>query len=398
MATFAYKTKGNASPAGKPRVYFTCHPADYARYLDKLCDDVFKTHDCAIYYTEDMTEPLDEDNLEADLGQMNLFIVSVTFRLLTEPCRAMSVDLAYAKQHKIPILPFMMESDIDPIYKKPENFGERQYLNPFGTDASEIRYEDKLKRYLETVLIGDETAQRVRDAFDAYVFLSYRKKDRRYANQLMHLIHQIPEYRDVAIWYDEFLTPGESFRQNIEKALGKSKLFTLLVTPNLLEDPNYVMSTEYPAAQKSGIPILPAEMVETDKEQLCAQYEGLSLSDCINAQNQAELHAGLAKKLGKIAKTENDNDPEHNFLIGLAYLDGIDVEVDRKRALELITSAAEADLLDAMQKLRDMYQDGVGVGLDYREAVKWAERLFICCEMLHGEKHNDTLLAASNFV
>lgn len=395
MATFAYKTKGNASPAGKPRVYFTCHPADYARYLDKLCDDVFKTHDCAIYYTEDMTEPLDEDNLEADLGQMNLFIVPVTFRLLTEPCRAMSVDLAYAKQHKIPILPFMMESDIDHIYKKPENFGERQYLNPFGTDASEIRYEDKLKRYLETVLIGDETAQRVRDAFDAYVFLSYRKKDRRYANQLMHLIHQIPEYRDVAIWYDEFLTPGESFRQNIEKALGKSKLFTLLVTPNLLEDPNYVMSTEYPAAKESGIPILPAEMLETDKHQLGDKYNGIP--DCINAQNDADLRAGLAEMLDRIAKTENDNDPEHNFLIGLAYLDGIDVEVDRKRALELITSAAEADLPEAMEKLIELYENGVGVDLDYREAFKWAEKLVTCYERMYGPEHSSTLMALNSF-
>ena len=42
----------------------------------------------------------------------------------------------------------------------------------------------------------------------------------------------------------------------------------------------------------------------------------------------------------KEAVTENDNEPEHNFLIGLAYLDGIDVEVNRERGIEMITLAA----------------------------------------------------------
>lgn len=41
------------------------------------------------------------------------------------------------------------------------------------------------------------------------------------------------------------MTPGESFNENINKVLRDSKLFTLLVTPSLLEEPggkpNFVM-------------------------------------------------------------------------------------------------------------------------------------------------------------
>ena len=48
------------------------------------------------------------------------------------------------------------------------------------------------------------SAEGTRHAFDAYIFLSYRKKDRRYANELMRLIHNNPECRDIAIWFDEF--------------------------------------------------------------------------------------------------------------------------------------------------------------------------------------------------
>lgn len=52
--------------------------------------------------------------------------------------------------------------------------------------------------------------------------------------------------------------------------------------------------------------------------------------------------------LGKIAHAENDDDPEHDYLIGLAYLDGIDVETDKERGLALITKAAEAELPEAV--------------------------------------------------
>ena len=398
MATFSCKTKGNADPKGKPRVYFCCHPEDFDRYFDKLREDIFKTHDCAIYYTADMTEAFDEHDMDTDLGQMNLFVVPVTFRLLSQPNRAMDVDLAYAKRQNIAILPFMMESGIDAFYSAPEKFGQRQYINPYSTDATEISYEDKLKKYLEAVLISDETAQRVRDAFDAYIFLSYRKKDRRYANQLMRLIHKNPEYRDIAIWYDEFLTPGESFKQNIDKAMQNSKLFTLLVTPNLLEyvngEPNFVMGVEYPAAKSAGMGVLPAEMVKTDKAELREKYE--DIPDCVTAQDEPALRERLLEALDKIAKSENNNDPEHNFLIGLAYLDGIDVEVDRDRALTLITSAAEADLPEAMEKLYRMYSDGSHVDLDYRKAIVWAKRVAKYYQALYGDEHASTLFALGN--
>lgn len=74
----------------------------------------------------------------------------------------------------------------------------------------------------------------------------------------MRLIHENDFCRNIAIWYDEYLTPGENFNNAIAKALQKSELFTLVVTPNLVNEPNYVMEHEYPAARDSGKPILPA--------------------------------------------------------------------------------------------------------------------------------------------
>ena len=109
MANILFRTKGNANPKGKPRVYFTCHPADFEKYFDKVCGDIFKTHDCAIYYTEDMSAVIPAEDLATDLGSNNLFVIPVTLKLLIQPNRAMDQDFAYAQQEHIPVLPILME-------------------------------------------------------------------------------------------------------------------------------------------------------------------------------------------------------------------------------------------------------------------------------------------------
>lgn len=393
-----YVTRGNSTPNGKPRVYFTCHPDDFDKYFQKVCDDIFKSHNPVIYYTSDMTTVFDEKNKEADLGRINLFVIPVTYNLLTTKNRAMNHDFLYAKTHNIPVLPLMMESGLDNLYSAKNKFADLQYLNPLSTDYTEISYEEKLKKYLNAVLISDELMKRVRGAFDAYIFLSYRKKDRGYANKLMKLIHNNPEWRDIAIWFDEFLSPGESFRENIDKILKDSEMFTLLVTPNLLEEPggkpNFVMEKEYPAALESGMKILPTEMEETDKAELSRKFK--DIPPCVKPETEFEvLRSVFAETLTMAAKSQNDDDPEHNFLIGLAYLDGIDVEMDKERGMELITSAANAKLPEAMIKLRDMYRERIDSQKKPGEARYWAGKIYYYYKKTLGEEHSDTMAALS---
>ncbi len=396
MAMIKVNTKNQLDINEKPRVYFTCHPEDFEKHFKKVCDDIFKTHDCAIYYTEDMNEIIAEDEKTVDLGRNNLFVVPVTYKLLSTPNRAMNDDIPYALKEHIPVLPVMMELDIDELYSKRDKFGDLQYLNPYSTNITEVSYEEKLKKYLESVLISDEKAVQVRTAFNTHVFLSYRKKDRKYANDLMRLIHSNPQCRDIAIWFDEFLTPGENFKKNIDRVLRDSKLFTLLVTPNLLEEfdgkPNFVMGEEYPAAYKLGTTILPIEMVETDKKALNEKF--MDVPDCIKPDD-ASFHTQLLNLITGVSFKPH-NLPAHNFLMGLAYLDGIDVEVNREFALEYITSAAEAGLPEAMEQLYRMYFDGIGVELDYRKAVVWAKKYAAYMIAEFGEEDVDTLVSISN--
>lgn len=414
MAKFEVKTRNNADPRGKARVYFTCHPSDFdwvfanqeLGCFEKICDDVLHNCDCAIYYTPDMSEPFEEKTIGVDLGQMNLFIVPVTARLMLEDNRAMTVDIAYAKENNIPILPFLMEGDIDHIYSLPKNFGDRQYLNPNSTDSSEVKYIHKLQRHLGSLLLSGDMSKQIKSAFDAYVFLSYRKKDRHHANDLMRTIHDLPGCRDIAIWYDEFLALGESWRDNIKNAMKmvheNGNLFTLLVTPNVLEEyvdsdgnikKNFVMENEYPEAKEMGMDILPTEVEETDHKLLSDKYKGIPTPVYLADDKFNETILSL---LSNIKRVDNDDNPEHNFLIGLAYLEGVDVEVNTERGIKLVTMAAEAELPEAMILLCRAYLNGEKVSTDYNEALKWASRLVEFHEREYGREHIFTLILLDN--
>ncbi len=382
MAEMKHKAKNEIAIDKKPRIYFTCHPDDFDNCFEKICSDILKTHDCVIYYTPDMRQSVKEKG--TDIGRNNLFVIPVTEKLLTTSNRAMDEDFPFALKSKMTILPILMEKVSDELYSSPENFGDLQYLNSASSDNTEIAYEEKLKKYLDSVLISAETTKRIRAAFDAYIFLSYRKKDRKYANELMRLIHTNPECRDLAIWFDEFLTPGEDFNKNIEKMLDDCELFTLLVTPHIFEKvtdekgverDNFVISTELPAAQRKkeekGTEIFAVEMEDTDKNALSE----IKIDACVNARDEVSFRERLLESVSKIAKSENDTDIMHNFLIGLAYLEGIDVEVDRYRAAELITGAAENGLPEAMAKLISMYSVGIGVERSSEQVSYWSQRL-----------------------
>lgn len=373
--SLAYITRGNSSPQGKPRVYFCCHPKDQAVFLQPVAQELLRLQNCAVWYNSEPFSPGNWEERQDDLSQMQLFVLPVTFRLLTDPCPAMEKEFPFAVEHHIPILPLMQEPGLEKIFN--EKCGDIQFLDANAQDSTALPYEEKLKKFLDSVCIGSELAQQIRDAFDAYIFLSYRKKDRRQARELMRLIHENDFCRDIAIWYDEFLTPGENFNDAIAEALQKSKLFTLVVTPSLLEKENYVMTTEYPMAQQAGKPILPVEMVATNGESLQNSFP--QLPSCTDGNNAPALSAELLKTVKQLALQQNDTDPRHQYCIGLAYLSGIDVEVNHRRAVSLITAAGEDGYEPAIEKLVSMYQNGEGVPRDYQAAIGWQQKLIGKC-------------------
>jgi len=192
-------------------------------------------------------------------------------------------------------------------------------------------------------------AEEIRKEFDAYIFLSYRKKDRKHAQELMNLIHKHDALQSVGIWYDEFLIPGEDFNKNIDFAFRNSDACMLVVTKHLAEQGNYIISTEYPTAKKHNLPILPFAFDDISHDELYQFPDLPSVLDPYN-ENQliAELYNALKDELNK------KHSPKHDYLMGLAYLKGIDVEVDAEKAIKFIMRSANAGYLEAIQEVANM--------------------------------------------
>ena len=377
-------TEDHSNPVGKPRVYFTCHQDDFNRAFNVICNDFFSSQKCAIYYKKDMRTDIPAENKEIDLERMNLFVIPISHRLLSKQNIAMDVDFQFAVSKHIPVLPILIEYIENDLYEK--RFGHIQYISRISNDRTEIPYHDKLRKYLKAVLISDEDAKKVRDAFDRYVFLSYRKRDRILANDLLKLIHSRPELRDVAVWYDEFLTPGESFKESIDHILHDKKLraFTLLVTKNLLKDsngkPNFIAAEEYPAAKEVGVRILPVEITSDKKYSrqrltghdyriLAQKFDGIP--ECMHLHNEDDAFLKLLCDTICNTATRASDDPVHDFLIGLAYLEGIDVEINHEYALELLERADSRGIVEASKKLSEMYFNGIGVEYDVFRAAEY---------------------------
>ena len=239
-----YKTSGKSKPERKPRVYFSCHPDDFEAAFPLITEDILSNGYCVIWYDEEFAdlvhEPEEEsvddefprpeeeagdDELpdltpEEAIKEMRLVVFAVTSKFLHEKNRAKDLELPLALENHIPVLPIMLENGLGGEFSN--TCAKIQVVSKYVADPTATPYEEVLKTYLDSVLVGKELAERVKTAFDAYVFLSYRKKDREHAKRLIHLIHEKKEFRDIAIWFDEYLVPGERFNDAIRDAFEKS--------------------------------------------------------------------------------------------------------------------------------------------------------------------------------
>ena len=382
MIELKYKTRNNSSPQGKAKVYFCCAEKDYA-LLDEISKEILEKQNCAIFYLEKNTvlSSEDEKDLLFQLSQMQLVVCPVTSNFLRDDCEALSREFMFAKKNNLPILPLMYENTLVSLFN--QKCGDIQFLDKFQNDDTAISYDKKLTDLLGATLISDDTAEYIRKAFDAYIFLSYRKKDRQYANEVMKEIHKNDFAKSIAIWFDEFLVPGENFNDAIKKALNKSEYFALVVTPHLLENNNYVMTTEYPMAKKENKKIMPIETVETDKTELEEKYS--NIPNVVNVSDANALSKLLLDNIKNIA-TKKSKSVEHNFCIALAYLYGVDVEVNREYAFELLEECAKEKYEPAIRYLSSFYKEGYYVSQDLNKSIKYAQDL-----LKINEKQQDTL-------
>lgn len=360
-------------------VYISCIRKDYNRYFKVIAEKILAVQNCNIYYLDNNDIcPSNSEEIEdykADLKSFDLFIFLISPEFLNNKNIFLDIDVMFARENNFPILPIFVEYVIPDVYSI--KFGTLQALDINSIEIDENSFDNKFKKYIKSVFVSDENVIKIRDAFNAYIFLSYRKKDKKHAQEIMSLIHKNNFMRDVAIWYDENLTPGRDFNDEIKAIMEKSDIISFIITPNIMEKDNYVLTVEYPEAINSNKVILPIETVDTNKEMLNQRFR--KLPSIINKNNEDELSNRLKELMLKEGFVEN-NDPEHLYFIGLAYLNAIDVERNPVKAIELLKESASQKYIPAIKELIDIYENGKGVLVNYQECIKWQSILSKMCD------------------
>ena len=254
-------------------------------------------------------------------------------------------------EHHIPVLPIAVESGLEEYFAVEMNrihdgYGDIQLLRSEVTDWTEISYYQKLARDLGAILLENEEVERIKQAFSGKIFLSYRKKDRKYADELMHTIHSIPSLRNVSIWFDEFMSAGEKWSDQIGDALKQSDVFLLLVSPSITEPDNYVIRKEYPSARNQGKTIVSAGKNEDkteapDIEELRQIFPGLRV--LVDGDNADELENALQEITSEAESTPekvSEGKLYYSYITG-GFLGSIDTINYDKRYAEVVKAFEE---------------------------------------------------------
>ena len=394
---FSHRVLGDFSPNGLQKVFISFHPSDIVK-MDGVASDILAIANCAVYYHKDSfsMEDIDLEDYGLKLQEMKLFVVIVSTNYLSNDSLSKSWEYDFAIKHNIPLLPIAVESGLEEFFAIEMNriesgYGDIQLLKSQDTDKTEIPYKQKLLRDLGAILVNDNEIERVKNAFSGQIFLSYRKKDRKFANELMRTIHSISSLQSVSIWYDEFISSGEKWSDQIENALKNSDIFLLMVSPFISEPDNYVIKEEYPAAQKRNKKIVSARKTKKQSEipsqnELEHLFPGLRVF--IDGDNAAELEDALQE-----LKDNGENNPEKDYLIGLAFFNGIGVERNSEKAVSLIIASAQKNLPEAINKLAEMYWTGDGIATNYENSVLWRKKLVEIFEnqSINIENHDKAL-------
>ena len=172
------KTRKNEVPGGKPRVHFCSTQIDQNSYFEEISDDILRIVNCSIWYKNSKVSSMAKDDppfSDELLSQVQLVVIPISEALLTtDEDSAIYHEIKIAIDKHVAILPIVMEDGLEGLYKS--KFGDIQFIYNKKAENYQLTYEQKLERFLLEVLLGDELSAKIRAAFDAYIFLSYRKK------------------------------------------------------------------------------------------------------------------------------------------------------------------------------------------------------------------------------
>lgn len=384
------KTRGNTAPAGKTKIYIIARPEDREQYMDAVVKTLLYTVNAAIYYDDGEGEVY---RLEEQHKEYQLVVAMITKGFLLTQNAAREQELTFAMSRKIPVFPFTFEPGVDILF---DNIvGHYQCLYAGQQTGTEKDFYQKLRDAVSSVTKPEELNREICEkAFDLFLFISYRKIDRKYVNEYVNRMHQVPALQGIGYWYDEELVMGTDYNEEIDSALKSSDAVLLIVTPNVLTEGNYVKTIEYQQAISYGKPIVAVELVPTDRRAF------------IEAFPEVDYYISLAEEAGSEAVLLNliklkQGNPEsgsrsrrRDYLLGQAYTYGIGVEVNHALGRKMLTQLAESGYVPAMEAVIDLYENQIGVSAEPATLAAWRKELVLARQYLFTQSQTkETLLA-----
>lgn len=264
--------------AGKRKIFISAHPADRYEYLGVIADAINETGSCEAVYN-----PVPNDKGPFLPEGTDTVVVIASLKYFVWANSGYASEYFAAIREGVKIIPFLIESTQNVIDLVNMRCGKLQYI-----DATV-----DLGFALDTLRAHLTTEERVVDESLPSVFISYRRADRELLHTLVGSLKESPAYKNVNIWYDEVIAPGENYSSSIMRQLRNCNLFILLVTPNILEPSNYVWRVEYKTAKDMRKRIFAIEGAKTDKQSLARMYG--NLGRMADIKHKGALHSVISE-------------------------------------------------------------------------------------------------------
>lgn len=361
------ETIGKVNPLGKPGIYFAARKEDYG-FLNSVISNLFMAANVAVYY-DDAGETANTD--DATLLRMNVIVLILTEDLLKGPTDVMTRVFPLAIHHKIPLMILGMSDNVGYLlddFCEKNHLGNRHVIFPNKKDSGRT-FLAKLKDFLNEHAFADETLKKIRKTFDGKIFLSYRKVDKPLASKVIAKLNRAKECLGYGLWYDEYLTAGENFDEEIQAYIDASDVFLLLLTPAMLQRGSYALEREHSRALQEGKTVVILDFIGEPHD----LPEELLLGDptILPPDAASALPKILEGILGHRPCTTRWERAEQSYLLGLAYQRGIAKDKEESIAISLIREAATAGHLDAMETMVKICVDhyDVAAAIDWQTAL-----------------------------
>ena len=351
---------------GNTKVLYCAHTDDLEKYLDRITYMLVETAmDISIFYTLN-TSLITPDILDT----VDLVVVPVTHNFLAENCTARTDIFIPAAQKGIRVLPILMEEGLEHEFN--ELCSNIQLLNITETDSTAInknkRLADATRAYSGQSFGFDtdrmtEYRSEALSGFSKHIFLSYRRVDRIHANKIIEMIHELEFMRTVGVWYDEYLTLGNDYDEEINEKLLNSDLVIIISTPNLTRENNYVRDIEYPGAVSNNKRIIVIEAEKSDRNSLLNALPGIT--EIFDLNDRENIESLLKSIFGETGADGLSADTL--FHIGQSYLLGLETEYNKEYAVDFLEKAFDAGSEEAGNNLITLYLSGPNTSVYYSD-------------------------------